>query len=105
PGPPATYHAGMASARTRRDRLRSALRGWTVRTRVLSTMLAFMAVGLAVTGVLTYAAQFTVLEERIQRELQQEIRELDLIAQSTNEDGSYVYSSVDELLATVTDSA
>src|SRR5699024_5253004 len=36
----------------------------TVRMRVLTTMLAFMAVGLALTGVLTFVAQFRALDHR-----------------------------------------
>lgn len=68
-------------------------------------MLAFMAVGLAATGVLTFVAQFTVLEDRVERELHQELRELDLIAQSTGPDGEFVHTSVAELLETVTESA
>ncbi|WP_010533422.1 signal transduction histidine kinase [Brachybacterium squillarum] len=72
----------MAPDRTSRDARRAARGGWTVRTRVLSTMLAFMAAGLAVTGVLTYAAQFRALEDRVEAELGQELRELERIAQA-----------------------
>ncbi|MEE1650099.1 HAMP domain-containing sensor histidine kinase [Brachybacterium sp. J144] len=80
-------------------------RGWSVRTRVLSTVVLFMAMGLAVTGVLTYAAQFRVLEERLQSELEQELSELELIAKDTDEDGEYEHESVDEVLRAATTSA
>ena len=42
---------------------------WTVRTRVLSTLLVFIAGGLAVTGVLTFAAQFRALDQRVEAEI------------------------------------
>ena len=80
-------------------------RGWSVRMRVLSTMLAFMAVGLALTGVLTYAAQFRALDHRITRELWQEYDELALIAANTEADGSPAHTTVDDVLLHATDSA
>ena len=58
----------------------SSRRGWTVRTRVLATVLAFMVGGVAIIGVLTYAAQFRVLDENVEADLHQEYRELDLVA-------------------------
>ncbi|MFC7464879.1 ATP-binding protein [Brachybacterium sp. GCM10030252] len=79
--------------------------GWSVRTRVLSVVLAFMVVGLAVTGLLTYASQFGVLEDRVEAELEQELRELDLIANATEDDGSHVHTSVDSVLNAATESA
>ena len=78
---------------------------WTVRTRVLSTLLAFVAGGLAVTGVLTFAAQFRALDQRVDAELWQEHSELALIASSTEADGSSTYTTVDGLLLHATDSA
>ena len=84
---------------------RRAGRSWTVRTRVLTTVLAFMVMGLAVTGVLTYAAQFRSLDDRVHSELLQEYSELKLIAESTNDDGSFTHATVDEVLKTATDSA
>ncbi|WP_193105084.1 cell wall metabolism sensor histidine kinase WalK [Brachybacterium sp. FME24] len=95
----------MPLTRTRRSVASSATRGWTVRTRMLTTMLTFMVLGLAITGVLTYAAQFRVLDDRVEAELWQEWRELDLIAQDAGEDGSYVHTSVDSVLQSATDSA
>ncbi|MCT1653576.1 sensor histidine kinase [Brachybacterium muris] len=92
----------MPSTRPRRGLLRTGAGGWTVRTRVLSALLAFMVGGLAITGLLTYVAQFRVLEERITSELLQEKRELEVIAQSEDEDGTLVYETVDDLLATAT---
>jgi two-component system, OmpR family, sensor kinase len=73
--------------------------------RVLTTMLAFMTVGLAVTGVLTYAAQFRALEQRINAELWQEFDELELISTSTDESGAPVHATVDSVLVNATDSA
>ena len=71
-----------------------------MRQRVLSTMVAFMTAGLAVTGVLTYAAQFRALDQRVTAELWQEYDELALIAASTGEDGEPIvvetpYAGVD----------
>ncbi|GAA1488684.1 sensor histidine kinase [Brachybacterium sacelli] len=95
----------MGARKSRREGERAAGRSWTVRTQVLTTMLAFMVVGLAVTGVLTYAAQFRSLDERVHSELLQEYSELRLIAESTTDDGSFTHSTVDEVLKTATDSA
>lgn len=95
----------MPSIRPRRSILRTAAGGWTVRTRVLSALLAFMAGGLAITGMLTYAAQFRSLEERVTSELWQEREELNEIAQSRDENGELVHDSVLELLRTATESA
>src|SRR5690625_291306 len=97
--------AGMAPCRIRRPRSRAPVSGWTVRTRVLSMMLAFMAAALAVTGVLTYAIQCRALEERVDRELWQEYSELDLIANSEDDSGALLYTTLDELMLRVTQSA
>ena len=80
-------------------------RGRTVRLRVLTVMMAFMTVGLAVTGVLTYAAQFRALEQRVNGELWQEHSELILIAESDNDDGTPVHTTVDSVLLQATESA
>lgn len=91
---------------THRDRRSgSPTRSWTVRQRVLSTMVAFMTVGLAVTGVLTYAAQFRALDQRVTAELWQEYDELALIAAGTGGDGEPAHSTVDGVLVNATDSA
>lgn len=99
----------MSSRRPRTRRAgRSPRRGpsrWTVRTRVLSTLLAFVAGGLAVTGVLTFAAQFRALDQRVEAELWQEHSELALIASSVEADGTSTYTTVDGLLVHATDSA
>src|SRR5699024_1693349 len=79
-------------------------RGWTVRMRVLTTMLAFMAVGLALTGVLTYVAQFRALDHRVTSELWQEYDELALIAAATDDSGAPVHTTVDSVLVDATDS-
>ncbi|WP_341854367.1 hypothetical protein [Brachybacterium sp. GPGPB12] len=78
---------------------------WTVRTRVLSTLLVFIAGGLAVTGVLTFAAQFRALDQRVEAELWQEHSELSLIANSTDADGETIHTTVDSVLVNATDSA
>ncbi|ATG56673.1 two-component sensor histidine kinase [Brachybacterium ginsengisoli] len=95
----------MASSRPRARRTAATARGGTVRQRVLSTMVAFMIAGLAVTGVLTYAAQFRALDQRVTAELWQEYDELALIAASQGEDGEPSHSTVDSVLITATDSA
>ncbi|MGO1284469.1 MAG: sensor histidine kinase [Brachybacterium sp.] len=93
-----------------KERLRARIagafsRGRTVRLRVLTVMMAFMTVGLAVTGVLTYAAQFRALEQRVNGELWQEHSELILIAESDNDDGTPVHTTVDSVLLQATESA
>ncbi|MGO1225768.1 MULTISPECIES: sensor histidine kinase [unclassified Brachybacterium] len=95
----------MAKERPRARPVGAFTRGRTVRIRVLTAMMAFMTVGLAVTGVLTYAAQFRALETRVNAELWQEHSELTLIAESVNEDGSRVHTTVDSVLLHATDSA
>ncbi|MGO1599946.1 MAG: ATP-binding protein [Brachybacterium sp.] len=80
-------------------------RGWTVRIRVLTTIMAFMTVGLALTGVLTFAAQFRALDQRVTGELWQEYDELALIAENTDESGTPVHTTVDSVLLQATDSA
>src|SRR5699024_12368199 len=77
----------MAEERLRDRAAGGTPRGWSVRIRVLTTVLAFMTVGLAVTGVLTYAAQFRALDQRIDAELWQEFDELELLAVATEEIG------------------
>lgn len=76
-----------------------------MRIRVLTTMLAFMAVGLALTGVLTYAAQFRALDQRVTAELWQEYDELALVAASRDDEGELVHDTVDSVLLQATDSA
>ena len=88
-----------------RPRIRRSPRRWTVRTRVLSTLLVFIAGGLAVTGVLTFAAQFRALDQRVEAELWQEHSELSLIANSTDADGRTIHTTVDSVLVNATDSA
>ncbi|MGP9538183.1 ATP-binding protein [Brachybacterium sp. AOP43-C2-M15] len=95
----------MATPRPR-DRIAGLMtRRSSVRLRVLTTMLAFMAVGLAVTGLLTYAAQFRALDQRVTAELWQEYDELTLIAENTEADGTAFHTTVDSVLLHATDSA
>lgn len=79
--------------------------GLTVRTRVLSTMLAFMAVGLLVSGGVAHVAQFRFLEERVRGELEQELSELEKIAESRAQDPAGPPATVAELLQAVTTSS
>ncbi|MGO2557430.1 sensor histidine kinase [Brachybacterium sp.] len=95
----------MSPDRPRERAVAAPGRGWTVRIRVLTTMIAFMMVGLALTGVLTYAAQFRALDQRVTRELWQEYDELALIATNTEESGAPVHTTVDSVLLHATDSA
>ncbi|WP_394216132.1 sensor histidine kinase [Brachybacterium vulturis] len=95
----------MTENRPRERAPGAARRGWTVRIRVLTTTLAFMTVGLALTGVLTYAAQFRALDQRIDAELWQEFDELKLLAEDTGADGAPVHTTVDSVLVHATDSA
>ncbi|AXK46894.1 sensor histidine kinase [Brachybacterium saurashtrense] len=95
----------MTEDRPRAPREPRGPRAWTVRLRVLTAMMALMTVGLAVTGVLTYAAQFRALDARVEAELWQEYDELALIAQSADEAGEPVHETVDSVLVTATDSA
>src|SRR5699024_8187303 len=103
--PRRAYDAGMAPGRIRRILSRAPMSAWTVRTRVLSLMLASMASALAVTDVLTYAIQFCALEWRVDRELWQESSELALIANSEDAGGALRYTTRDELMLRVTESA
>lgn len=80
-------------------------RGFSVRTRVLSTMLAFMVAGLVITGVLSYIVQFRTLEDRVVGELWQERSELEQVASVTDENGDLIHTDVDTLLRTVTEQA
>ena len=57
----------------------------TVRGRVLAMMLAFMLLGLAAAGTVSYTSQFADLEARVDAELRQEIDELELVAQLSME--------------------
>lgn len=95
----------MPSRPSRARRAGLSPRRWTVRTRVLSTLLAFIAGGLAITGLLTFAAQFRALDQRIDSELWQEHSELELIAGATTKDGGLTHTTVDGVLLQATDSA
>lgn len=56
-------------------------RSWSVRVRVISLVLVMLTLGLVVAGVVTFAVQFSQLNDRIEAELQQEIDELRGIAE------------------------
>ncbi|MGO0577351.1 sensor histidine kinase [Ornithinimicrobium panacihumi] len=57
-------------------------RGRTVRERLLLLMVGLMAFGLLVSGVVTFVVQYTLLNERIEAELNQEVAELQEIAEA-----------------------
>ena len=71
----------------------------TVRGRVLAMMLAFMFVGLAAAGAVTYTSQFESLEDRVDQELRQEIDELALLAQQSMDQSP---AGLEDLLKTAT---
>lgn len=71
----------------------------TVRGRVLAMMLAFMLVGLAAAGAVTYTSQFETLEDRVDLELRQEIDELTLLAQQSMDQSP---AGLEELLKSAT---
>src|SRR5699024_3588850 len=100
--PRRAYDAGMAPGRIRRILSRAPMSGWTVRTRVLSMMLAFMAAALAVTGVLPYAIQLRALAERVERELWTAHSGLDLIANTEDASGALMYTPLDAVMLRVT---
>lgn len=58
----------------------------SVRIRVLTSMLIFMTAGLVIAGSVTYAIQFSVLEDRIDQELLQEVDELKQTAERRQAD-------------------
>lgn len=62
--------------------MNEAYRGWTVRRRLLALMVGMMALGIALTGVLSFALQFRSLDERVQADLEQEVQEVQAFAQS-----------------------
>lgn len=73
------------------------MRGWTVRQRLLVLMTALMFLGLAVTGATTFAIQFASLDERVDAELNQEVAELQRIAQAGPEVDGEPYTDLDAL--------
>ncbi|MDO5662718.1 MAG: HAMP domain-containing sensor histidine kinase [Brachybacterium sp.] len=80
-------------------------RGFTVRGRVLVTMLVFMAVGLAVTGFVAFFAQMGEVEARHAAEVEQEIAELLATADARDANGDIRHRDVDSLLREATESA
>lgn len=74
-----------------------------VRVRVLVMMLAFMAVGLLATGTFSYGVQFVRLDDRVDAELRQELRELESLVDARQRSGEADGESVDSLLRAVTE--
>ena len=70
---------------------------WTVRTRILMLMLAFMAAGLTIAGVITFRVEFDALDQRVRAELHQELDEINAYADNQEQLGRE-YSSADTLL-------
>lgn len=56
-------------------------RSWSVRVRVISLVLVTLTLGLVVAGVVTFAVQFSQLNDRIEAELEQEVNEIRGIAE------------------------
>lgn len=54
----------------------------TVRQRLLAMMVAVMTIGLTTTGIINFGLQWTALNERVAQELEQEVSELALLAQT-----------------------
>ncbi|WP_151526449.1 sensor histidine kinase [Serinicoccus kebangsaanensis] len=73
-------------------------RGWTVRRRLLVMMVSMMALGIALTGVLSFAVQFRSLQDRVQADLEQEVQEVTSLAESGPEVDNEPYEEVDALL-------
>lgn len=73
------------------------MRGWSVRQRLLALMTALMALGLAVTGATTFAIQYASLNERVDAELNQEVAELQRIAQAGPALDGQPYGNLDDL--------
>lgn len=71
-------HVGLTD--TPDEATRRIPRGRTVRERLLLLMVGLMAFGLLVTGGITFAVQYALLNERVDAELQQEVDELQEIA-------------------------
>ncbi len=73
----------------------------SVRVRILSTMLAFMAGGLLIAGFVSYYVQFTVLEDRVNTELLQEVDEFQRIAELRQSDVGDEESTEDLMRAAI----
>lgn len=73
----------------------------SVRVRILSTMLAFMAGGLLIAGFVSYYVQFTVLEDRVNAELMQEVDEFRRIAELRQSDVGEDESTEDLMRAAI----
>lgn len=73
----------------------------SVRVRILSTMLAFMAGGLLIAGFVSYYVQFTVLDDRVHAELHQEVDEFQRIAELRQSDVGGNESTEDLLRAAI----
>ncbi|MFK5690777.1 sensor histidine kinase [Ornithinimicrobium sp. LYQ92] len=85
-----------------RDRRRF---GWTVRQRLLAMMIGLMALGLALTGVLSTVVQFASLDERVDNELRQEVEELQVLAQSGQARDGVPYDDVSVLFRSFLETA
>lgn len=73
----------------------------SVRVRILSTMLAFMAGGLLIAGFVSYYVQFTVLDDRVNAELLQEVDEFQRIAELRQSDVGEAESTEDLMRAAI----
>ncbi|WP_431812779.1 hypothetical protein [Kocuria sp. cx-455] len=73
----------------------------SVRVRILSTMLAFIAGGLLIAGFVSYYVQFTVLDDRVNAELLQEVNEFQRIAELRQSDVGEDESTEDLMRAAI----
>ncbi|MFK5647510.1 sensor histidine kinase [Ornithinimicrobium sp. LYQ121] len=75
----------------------SGRRPWSVRQRLLLLIVLVLTMGLTATGVISFGLQIRALNERVDAELEQEVSELRLLAQSGPENDGQPYRDVRDL--------
>ncbi|GGK79004.1 sensor histidine kinase [Ornithinimicrobium pekingense] len=86
---------------TREDPAPAEARGprtWSVRQRLLAMIVVVMTVGLTVTGLVSYGLGYISVSERVDRELEQEVDELRLLAQAGPAQDGQPYEDAERLL-------
>lgn len=81
-----------------RERAGGGLRRRSVSARILSLLLLQMVAALVVAGAFTFSIQLSTLSERVERELRQEVEELQELGNGNPEEGIEPYQQVDRLL-------
>jgi two-component system, OmpR family, sensor kinase len=71
--------------------------GWTVRQRLLALVVGLMALGLTLTGVVSFLYQYGALQDRIDAELVQEISEVAALAQQGPDNDGVPYEDAQAL--------